>query len=131
MSEITQHKKTGRGGARPGAGRKPSSTAPRLEGWYMYVLDETPSAGFLKIGIANKPYQRLSSAQTSNPRVLRFAGLWSLSGSDCYAAAEKALHKALRPFHVRGEWFEVAVDQVQKHMEEISSAMGLDAKRVL
>lgn len=121
-----------RGGYRPGAGRKRLAADPRfIEGWYVYAMCEQPSAGYLKIGIATRPLSRLSSAQTSNPRTLVFGALWSLEASDINAAVEKALHKTLRPFHVRGEWFEIDVPAVERHLNEVSGAFGVDAKRVL
>jgi hypothetical protein len=124
--------KSGRGGARAGAGRKPLNRDPRItEGWYVYVMGEEPAHGFVKIGIANKPYKRLSSAQTSNPRALVFSALWALDASDVNAAVEKALHKALRPFHVRGEWFEVAVQDVERHLAVVADSFGVQARRVL
>jgi hypothetical protein len=133
MSEnIVIPKKSGRGGARKGAGRKAISSRPVLEnGWYVYLLSEAPSAGFLKIGVAHRPYARLMQGQTCNPRTLSFAALWALDGSDAYAAIEKGLHRALRPFHVRGEWFEVAVCDVERHLREQVTALGLEARRVL
>lgn len=125
-------KKSGRGGYRPGAGRKPLSSKLQIpEGWYVYALCETPASGFVKVGIAHRPYNRLSQAQTSNPRTLVFGALWSLGGSDVYAAVEKALHKALKPFHVRGEWFEVEVPDVERHINLCAASFGVEAKRVM
>lgn len=131
MSE-NQATKPGRGGARVGAGRKPLASKMQIPaGWYVYAMCERLDAGFLKIGVAHNPMSRLSSAQTSNPRQLVFGALWSLGASDTYAATEKALHRALRPFHVRGEWFEVSVLDVERHLEEVSDSFGVEAKRVL
>jgi len=129
---VKQIIKGQRGGYRPGSGRKPLNQDARIaEGWYVYVMREEPCAGYLKIGIAHKPYSRLSSAQTSNPRLLVFGGLWSLEASDVNAAVEKALHKALRPFHVRGEWFEVRIADVERHLADVAGAFGVEAKRVM
>jgi hypothetical protein len=124
--------KPGRGGARAGSGRKPGSSKPQIaEGWYVYVIAEKPASEYLKIGIAHKPYDRMTSAQTSNPRQLVFSGLWSLGGSDTYMAVEKALHKALCPFHERGEWFSVSVQMIEKHLGQVVESFGIEAKRVL
>lgn len=124
--------KSARGGRRVGAGRKPGSAEPRFaDGWYVYVIAEKPAHGYIKVGIANKPYQRLCAAQTSNPRILEFTAIWSLGSSDTYSAIERALHKALRPFHVRGEWFEGDVALVERHLNEIVAAVQINAKRVL
>lgn len=124
--------KKGRGGARVGAGRKAGSLRPQIaEGWYLYAIAEKPASDFLKIGIAHKPYDRLCSAQTSNPRQLVFVGLWSLGGSDTYMAVEKAIHRALSPFHERGEWFAVPFSTIEKHFAEVIESFGIEAKRVL
>lgn len=132
MKNIYTDTKPGRGGARVGAGRKPGSLRPEIAaGWYLYAIAENPSSEYLKIGIAHKPYDRLSSAQTSSPRQLVFVGLWSLGGSDTYCAVEKGLHRALRPFHERGEWFSLVVADIEKHLAQIVESFGIQAKRVL
>lgn len=130
MSEIAI--KAGRGGARVGAGRKPLSSKQRIaDGWYVYALCESPGTPFVKVGIAHKPYSRLSQAQTCNPRTLVFGGLWSLGSSDTYAAVERALHQALKPYHVRGEWFEVSVSDVERQIDSVCQSFKVEGKRVM
>lgn len=108
-----------RGGKREGAGRKRQDAAPSLAGgWYVYVLKEKEDNNYRKVGIASNPISRMSSHQVSNPRQLIFEKLWMLGGSDEYAAVEKAIHRAISPFHIRGEWFEVPLERIIQAMAD-------------
>jgi hypothetical protein len=138
MTEIIEEfnlpsdlQKSNRGGKRPGAGRKPGSSQPRFaDGWYVYLVGETPCSGVMKVGIARSPYSRISGLQTGNPKLLRFVAIWSIGSSDTYGALEKAIHRSLRAFNVRGEWFDADAGLIGRHIEESVEALGINAERV-
>jgi hypothetical protein len=70
---------------------------------YVYLM-EAVGLGYIKVGRAKDPFQRLRELQTGCPKpiVLRMCFL-------CHNAAEReaALHKKLVKFRSHGEWFEV------------------------
>ena len=70
---------------------------------YVYLM-EAVGLGYIKVGRAKDPFQRLRELQTGCPKpiVLRTCFL-------CENAAERegALHRKLAQFRSHGEWFEV------------------------
>lgn len=59
-----------------------------------------PTAEFVKIGISNNPYERLSKCQVGNPADLEL--LHTIPGGH---REEQAIHWLFAHLHVRGEWF--------------------------
>lgn len=107
----------GRGGARPGAGRK-RSTSPvtgrvtardevTAGGCFVYVVHETDCPGICKIGIAKDPITRFSSLQVGTWRQLTLACAFGVASQSQALAIEASVHHALRDLHLRGEWFKV------------------------
>lgn len=66
---------------------------------FVYVI-EASGLNVFKIGIADNPRIRLSELQVGSPTDLILLGFWRGSG-----LAEKRIHRSLRSFHKRGEWF--------------------------
>ena len=66
---------------------------------YVYAI---ASDRFVKFGISVNPKRRLAGMQTSCPLDLELVGFFE--GDE---ALEKRIHKKLRRFRVRGEWFKV------------------------
>jgi hypothetical protein len=56
--------------------------------------------GPVKIGVAQKPWERLATLQTASPVRLRGVAAWSGS-----IAEEKALHELFAEDRLEGEWF--------------------------
>jgi hypothetical protein len=63
-----------------------------------------------KIGIASDVNARMSQLQVGNP--FELYKLFSFQ-TDTPGEKEKRLHKILKPFKVRGEWFEVKQDKLR------------------
>ena len=55
---------------------------------------------FIKVGTSEQPVQRLYELQSANPE--RIELLFTLPGG---RKEEAQIHKQLRTYHVRGEWF--------------------------
>ena len=68
---------------------------------YLYVL-KTKDARWYKIGISYAPLGRMQELQIANPQELELVASFQ---RDDAPADELWLHQALRPFHLRGEWF--------------------------
>jgi hypothetical protein len=81
--------------------RKP--TAKRIAPCFLYMIQDSGSKA-CKIGVSNDPIARLATLQTGFPYDLNL--VWAVPGS---FQEEKALHKALDDFHLRGEWFDPIV----------------------
>lgn len=79
---------------------------------------------FYKIGYTSgrKLEPRMSSMQTSNPYTLEAIGLWRGTESD-----EAALHAYYAHRRVRGEWFALTVDDVER-IREIMEAKPVDVE---
>lgn len=63
-----------------------------------------------KIGISDKPKKRLSTFKTANPKIslVCYSDLISFA-----PIVEAKLHKLFKDQNVGGEWFELAVDQIE------------------
>lgn len=97
-----------RGGARPGAGRKPGPNAKTLgAGRFVYVVHEVESPGICKVGLANHPIKRLQAHQVSNWRPVKLAAAFTFANSMEAFLIERTAHGLLAGLHVSGEWFRV------------------------
>jgi hypothetical protein len=113
----TSSDRPGRGGARPGAGRKSSVSAvkpgvtARQEatsgGYFVYVVHESECSDVCKIGIAKDPMSRFSALQVGTWRQLTLACTFGVANQAVALAVESAVHQRLRDRHKRGEWFAV------------------------
>lgn len=75
---------------------------------------------FLKIGYSYKPLERLQLFQMGNPRKLSL--VYSKPPRILLTAkdVESAVHKRLRKFHLRGEWFDVPLEMAIATIQEVS-----------
>lgn len=135
----------GRGGARPGAGRKRSMSpvtggiTARDEvtsgGCFVYVVHETDCPGVCKIGIAKDPMTRFSSLQVGTWRQLTLACAFGVPSQTRALAIEAAVHQALCDLHLRGEWFKVSASKAcsmilsaaNRECGDISMGLDVDA----
>lgn len=83
---------------------------------------ETPCGQYVKAGYTTDLYPRLSTIQTGNPQELQV--MFVIQGD---RRVEQEVHSALRPFHVRGEWFR-RTKEVEALLSELrKSAFDYDA----
>ena len=75
---------------------------------YVYVME---CQGFYKIGVAGSPKKRLTECQTGNPFEIKL--LSSFPTDDPYGV-ERHIHGLLVSLHVRGEWFKLPSDIVDR-----------------
>jgi len=70
----------------------------------IYVVE---AGGYIKIGIAEKPEQRFSGLQTSNPHSLIIHMVFEGPGG-AIRGAERTAHEILAENRLTGEWFKVS-----------------------
>lgn len=123
MNNVVQIK-SGRGGARQNAGRKPGS-ATKENGRFVYVIHEVDEPAICKIGIANDPIRRLRGHQVSTWRRLKLAAAFTAVSAEAASSIEASVHKALWGVHVSGEWFRVSPDRAIAEVATVASCCGL------
>lgn len=135
MSDVVQLR-TGRGGARPGSGRKPKHKKPdwisavELKGHFVYVIHEVEDASVCKVGVAADPFKRLCTHQVSTWRRLKIASLVSFSTEEAAGIVESATHSALSGLHVSGEWFRVPPERAEREIFAVAQAMSFPATKL-
>lgn len=72
----------------------------------LYVIQH--ELGPVKIGIAKQPRERLAQLQTSTPFELKLRK--TASPRDAHTV-EQYLHRRFSRYHIRGEWFDVPVNE--------------------
>ena len=115
----------GRGGARPGAGRRPKSGRPKNFGRFIYVVQATDDASACKIGIAADPYKRLSNLQRSNCRPLRLVGIFGAAGNSEAWQIEMAAKASMKPIRILGDWYKIDFQDVAQTLNTTAQSLGL------
>lgn len=77
---------------------------------YVYIVQEVKS-GYIKIGISERPFNRLGNLQTSNPNLLVLRYIFRCRINQA-PRLEKLLHDKFKSGAVRAEWFFVAPERV-------------------
>ncbi len=84
-----------------------------IEG-YIYILEDTSLPGYFKIGFSKQPGHREKTLQAQKPTIRlikKFIGSME---------QEKATHRYLSKFRVRGEWFTgISVEDIEKAIKKI------------
>lgn len=121
----------GRGGYRPGAGRKPKDVGHQMRerGHYVYVIHEMEDDSVCKVGVASSPISRLSALQVGTWRTLSLACAFRVSSEDEAHGVEKLAHEYMRGLHVSGEWFRATPDVAERFVERACTAAGITASR--
>lgn len=90
------------------------NAAPRV-----YVVSNPAWPGAVKIGLTRiNPQSRLSQMQTGDPhRAYKYEALVEVANAD---EAEAILHAALKPFHLKGEWFLESVEKAVALVETLA-----------
>lgn len=87
----------------------------------VYLIKQKAS-DFYKVGFTSKPVpKRLAELQTGNPHELILVSWWNVTDA---RRVEKHIHEFLSAYHVRGEWFACADEEI-RHLQ-----MLLDTKRI-
>lgn len=75
---------------------------------YLYLIAETAvsnaDTAFIKIGVSDKPLERLKQLQTANPRKLELIGLRPIISQN-REEYERSVHEELKSSRSTGEWF--------------------------
>jgi hypothetical protein len=84
---------------------------------FVYIITNPAFPGYVKVGRALDPEDRLASFQTGDP--LRRYKLEGYRYSKDRYAAEQSVHAALRPWWAGGEWFLVNTKDAIRALELI------------
>lgn len=122
----------GRGGARPGAGRKPKAPNPFAKAGchFVYVIHERDDPNVCKVGVASNPLGRLSALQVGTWRPLVIGALIEVGDETHALAVERLAHSYMRGLHESGEWFRVAVGDAVAFVAQAKDACAVAAQKV-
>lgn len=82
-------------------GNRWSESAPYGKRRMLYIMQ---CGEFVKIGISKMVQDRLRTIRTSNPQEVTLLRVYTSDIQDA-ESMEFLLHRSLKEFHVRGEWF--------------------------
>lgn len=77
---------------------------------YLYVIASVSDTNVVKLGLSKHPEKRLKQLQTASPYELKVFHQEEVS-SERVNIAEKALHSLLRHKKLKGEWFDLSVEE--------------------
>lgn len=93
---------------------------------FVYFIHEKSNNNCFKIGkTENHPADRMEQLQTGNPRKLVIYRWIQIPD---HSTAEEYLHIRFKEYHIRGEWFNVTLDQID---EECSIIISTDDKVIV
>jgi hypothetical protein len=73
---------------------------------FVYVIGQSGAGDcFMKVGVADSPYSRLSQLQIGNPYPLDLMFSQRLPSRNAALAVEADAHSILADCHMSGEWF--------------------------
>lgn len=81
---------------------------------YVFAMEDSQGDDYVKIGLGANLKHRLKTVRIGSPFEINLACSWLLADQDSAIAFEHALHTQFEPFHVRGEWFSVDAEFVQR-----------------
>jgi hypothetical protein len=116
-------KKSGRGGYRKGAGRKPKLKPGRA--WCLYIIGEVHE-GPCKIGYTQHLSTRICNLQTSNWRELICYAAFELPSQKDAETVEAKVHDAFSSDRVRGEWYNISAPDLIVMASTIIEKIGLN-----
>ena len=79
---------------------------------------------YYKIGVSDRPEERLMGLQTANPQTLSLLATCAFDNKNLAVQAEQDAHKKLWKEHIRGEWFELNPEQVMTLKCDMIRASG-------
>lgn len=89
---------------------------------HVYVIRNTLTEN-LKIGVSKDPEKRLATLQTGSDAELTLE-YKSIACSNALQI-EAEVHKLLKDYHVRGEWFSASLEQVEACLSRVSYQLSL------
>lgn len=93
------------------------------QGGYVYLI-RMGDTSYHKVGISQLDIsQRLAQLQTANPIELVLLAHYR---QDDPLEVERSIHKALRPFHARGEWFNLPTDDIMRVFADYNTMALVD-----
>lgn len=92
---------------------------------YVIVTDQyLPNCSvFMKIGMADSPYNRIKQIQTNNPTELQFLKIYNFSSREMALSIEKRLHEIFEDSNTVGEWFEYSATTKQE-LDKLECFLG-------
>lgn len=94
---------------------------------YVYLIGPE-SASPLKVGIAANIDKRLCSLQIGNWQPLKVHHTVSVTATQA-AAVERHMHREFKAKRLRGEWFDIPLEDAKVALEEIAEAYALSRLR--
>lgn len=73
----------------------------------MYLYAISSDSRYIKFGVGGRPVKRLIELQVGSPHDLKLLGEIFAYDSEPAFELERIVHRALRTYHVRGEWFQM------------------------
>lgn len=70
----------------------------------VYLISQSPLGRPVKVGVANKPHQRVKELQCGNPLRLKLADWWKFGSREEAFAIEAAILDEMKPYRMVGEW---------------------------
>lgn len=85
----------------------------------------------VKVGYATDARKRLAALQVGNPSELHILHLVELLNDSEAEQLESILHHALSDHHIRGEWFDVSIDDATEAINELLNGQILAARTLM
>ncbi len=91
----------------------------------LYVLAVPEKPEICKVGIADNPFKRFGSIQSSNWSELKLYRHWWTNGRLLSVRVEQAVLDELSPMKLRGEWFSVLPETAAACIVEHAAKMDI------
>lgn len=78
---------------------------------FVYII-QCGDLPYYKIGISDRPEERLEGLQSANPQKLKLLMTCGFDDKALATQAEQDAHRELRDCHMHGEWFELTSKQI-------------------
>lgn len=78
----------------------------------------------LKVGITNDPVNRLSELQVANFKPMCMQRFWWLPGRKITARIERSFKEYFADNNIRGEWFDLSLDEAEQFIESRITDIG-------
>lgn len=88
---------------------------PQSANVFVYVIRVT--SGAVKIGVTNDVARRVATLQTANHEELTLVYVFKCQSQEHALSLESAFHSKYQHHHIRGEWFDVSVEDIETDMQ--------------
>lgn len=110
---------------------RPIQARSKIGDYFVYAIHD---GTYVKVGYAKDPDDRLKAMQTGNANELTMVAKIRCGRLSDAKRLEKQIHKASKPYHVRGEWFtEDVMEMLGDFKNEIrdNNSAKLDMKHLV